>query len=548
MILKSRNHTQIFIFFIIIFAFIVRFINLTGDAPAGDISRSGVFYVDEGTYAHNAVNKALFGEWFLQDDYNPISNVPIYSLFQFVILKIFGVSLKSIRYGGIFFFLFSLLLFWFFLKPFDRRAALIAIVLGASSYFFIIYNRIALLENLLVLFLSIVTAFLFLYHQKNKLIWLILATLFFVAGYFVKATIIFYSPLFLVAIFFSSNPLKPKLRHFSIFLLTAAMLAIISYFVWILPHQSDWIYFQNLNLFAKVTLSPIQILTNYGRYIFNLKLFQFMPVTYTLFLFSIGAILLNLVKGKKVTFAEAFFVTWAMSVFLFLGFFAYSPPRFSLILMPAIFCLVGLFLSKCLHGEYSLALKQNNILLTAIFLITGLQIWFGFFRIVRDGHFYLSCFLPLFSLPALFLLYLIPKNPGSQKIIFFMLIAILFLNIFQVGQYHFSMQHSYYNAIKSIEEAIRQAPEKEQVLAGDIAPLVATELNIKAVNIIFREETEQVRFLNQRPRFLILQDKNEMNRLQQKMPDYLNRVQLLKTYRIFENYVKNDDTYFYKIN
>ena len=67
---QSKIRTIALLLFILLIGFLFRFINLKGDAPAGDIFRSGVFYVDEGTYAHNVVNKALFGKWFLQDDYN----------------------------------------------------------------------------------------------------------------------------------------------------------------------------------------------------------------------------------------------------------------------------------------------------------------------------------------------------------------------------------------------------------------------------------------------------------------------------------------------
>lgn len=546
--LKHQNHTRAFILLILICAFVFRFINLNGDAPAGDISRSGVFYVDEGTYAHNAVNKALFGEWFLKNDYNPISNIPIFSLCQYLFLKLFGVSLQTIRFGGIVYSLISLLLMWIILKPYDFRAAWLAMIFGASNYFFIIYNRLALLENLLILFLCLITAVLFLYHRKNKIIWLILASVIFFAGYFVKATIIFYTPLFFVAIFFSANSLKTKMKHASIFILISFALAFVSYAVWIIPHQPDWAYFQNLNISAKFTFSPVHIMHNYGRYIFNLKLFQFMPVTYTLFLFSIGTIIYHLFQGRRVPFIELFFGTWALCGFIFLGFFAYSPPRFSLILMPAIFSLVSLFLTRLFRGEFNLTGRSTNKVLIFITLIVCFQIWFGFFRIFRDGHLYPSCFFPLFALPALYLLRRIGKNPRSTIHAFLFLSAILVLNLFQTTHYHVTIQHSYYHAMQSMKDFIQKQPEKQRVIAGDIAPLVATELNVKAVNILFRKEMERIRFLQQRPRFLMLQDKNELDRLRQKLQDYLADVELIKSYTIFDNYVTNDDTYFYKIN
>ena len=86
----SRSPRWIYFFVLIILAVIVgvRLIYLHGDAPVADISRSGVFYVDEGTYAHNLANKMLFNKWFLDDDYNAIANVPIFVLCQYLFLKI----------------------------------------------------------------------------------------------------------------------------------------------------------------------------------------------------------------------------------------------------------------------------------------------------------------------------------------------------------------------------------------------------------------------------------------------------------------------------
>lgn len=178
-LLESNLNQTLILTLILLIGFLLRVINLSGDAPAGDISRSGVFYVDEGTYAHNVVNKALFGEWFLSDDYNAMSNVPVFSLVQYEMVRALGVGLVQIRAGAIFYSLFSLFLLWFILKSVDSNAAFIALILGSGNYFFIIYNRLALLENLLNLLLVIIAGLLFIYYDKQKPVWLILATFFF---------------------------------------------------------------------------------------------------------------------------------------------------------------------------------------------------------------------------------------------------------------------------------------------------------------------------------------------------------------------------------
>lgn len=546
--LQSNFQQIALLILILLIGFLFRVINLTGDAPAGDISRSGVFYVDEGTYAHNVVNMALFGEWFLKDDYNAISNVPIFSLFQYAIVKAFGVGLAQIRYGGIIYSLLALFLLWLILKSLDSGAASIALILGAANYFFIIYSRLALLENLLILFLVIIAALLFLYHNTKKLIWLILATTCFAAGYFVKATVVFFLPVFLITIYLSSASWKIRLIHCSIFVIILAVLAIGTIQFWILPHQADWLYFQELNISSKLPDSPIQIFSNYARYFGNLKLFPFMPVTYTIFLSCLGYLIMCLYQKERISFAEIFFLTWALSGILFLGFFAYSPPRLSLILMPAIISLVSLFFSRMKQNDFHLAPYNFRFVMAIVALLSCSQMAFGIYRIIRDQHHFLSCYLPMLSIPVIGFLYWTNKKLLWKKYHSLFLISILSINLIQIGHYHFTIQFSYYHAMKDMKNRMDQYGAEPKILAGDIAPLVAAELKIKAVNIIFRPETERSRFVQQHPTFLLLQDNEQLIRLTQKMPDYLADVCLLKSYRIFNNYVNHDDSYFYRIN
>ena len=135
---KCPNWIYVIIFLVLIAAAGVRYIHLNGDAPVADISRSGVFYVDEGTYAHNVINKILFDKWFIDFDYNAITNVPIFSLSQYFLLKVLGVSLKSLRITGIIYSCLSILILWLLLKMQNISAASLALLLASINYFFII--------------------------------------------------------------------------------------------------------------------------------------------------------------------------------------------------------------------------------------------------------------------------------------------------------------------------------------------------------------------------------------------------------------------------
>ena len=80
---------------LIIFA-LIRFINLSADCPVG-ITSPGVIYTDEGWWTRNAVSFVRNGNWYLDDGYNPIVNLPTIPLLQSLWLKVFGVSLASAR-------------------------------------------------------------------------------------------------------------------------------------------------------------------------------------------------------------------------------------------------------------------------------------------------------------------------------------------------------------------------------------------------------------------------------------------------------------------
>ena len=73
-------------------------------------------------------------------------------------------------------------------------------------------------------------------------------------------------------------------------------------------------------------------------------------------------------------------------------------------------------------------------------------------------------------------------------------------------------------------------------------------LKLKAVNLNFRKNTEKQRILHNEPDLLILQDNNELRRLHAKLPIYMDDIELIRTYKIFNNYKTNDNTYLYRIN
>jgi len=543
----NRFYKWMFLILLIAAGIWVRMIHILGDAPVGDISRSGVFYVDEGTYAHNVVNKVIFGNWFLKDDYNAIVNVPIFSLFQYGYLKAFGTNLKSLRYAGIIYISLALILLFLFLKT-DIIHALVVVLLGVLNYFFIIYNRLALLENLLILFLILTTIFLYLYFRKDSVFWLLVTIITFWAGFFVKATILFYLPLLILTIIIRPVTKEQKLNHLFIYTAISSFILLFVYFFWISPHEIDWNYFQGRNIHQYINESFLIFLINYARYFTNLKLFQFMPITYLMFLFYLTYLLYELYLKKRLPFQDWFFAGWAICAILFLGFFKYSPPRLSLILIPAIITLTASFLIKLYRGHLQFSDKNIFIIVIPVGILSICQIFFGLYRVIFYHQNFLSCYLPILSVVLLPLLILTAKQKINQKMMAtFSLGAIVALNSFQIFKYHHNIQYSYYNAMKDMERLIEKEEADSNIILGDIAPLISIELKTKAVNIIYRSESENQRILNLRPNLLVLQDNKQLDRLNKQLPYYFKKIKLIKTYQIFHNYRNNDDTYFYRI-
>ena len=547
--MMRKNRTYIYLLIMIAVAAGLRFLYLLGDAPVADISRSGVFYVDEGTYVHNVVNKILYGQWFLKDDYNAISNVPVYTVGQFLLLKLFGLSMQSLRSTGIIYTILSLLCLWYLLKRDDLTLSFTAVTLMSLNFFFIIFNRIALVENMLILVLVVITLLLYQYYRKNTVWWLLAAVFLFWTGYFVKPTILFFLPLLILTIFMRPVDKIVKIRHLFIYALFSSLFLALAYLIWVNPHIVDWNYFEGRNIHQYIDESFLIFLTNYARYFSNLKLFQFMPVIYILFLFYLTFLLYEFMQKKRLSFNEWFFACWALCAFLFLGFFKYSPPRHSLILIPTIFVLTASFIVRLYRRELDFADKNLVFLFFPVAILSLCQILFGYYRIIVYSQNYISCYLPLISVIIIPALFIMARNKHLQRRFAFAFVGIaIILNLGQIFKYFKDIEFSYYHAMQDMKMTLQVNEEKDCVLLGDIAPLVSVELRTKAVNIIFRDESEPDRILHNRPNFLVLQEKEELQRLSDKMPFYFSDVELVKRYRIFDNYRNDDYTYLYAIN
>jgi predicted membrane-bound mannosyltransferase len=72
---------------------------LRGLYPAADPPWNpsvGIVWHDEGPWVHNARNKALFGQWSL-DQWNPVYIAPVFTGLEYVAFRLFGVGVRQSR-------------------------------------------------------------------------------------------------------------------------------------------------------------------------------------------------------------------------------------------------------------------------------------------------------------------------------------------------------------------------------------------------------------------------------------------------------------------
>lgn len=111
------------------------------------LSGSAGIYFDEGIYSHNARNKLLFGTW-ITDEWNPFIYNPLLTGIYYLAFRVGGISIPTVKLVNIGFGLLGLILFYLAIRSWlSAAAALVLTALLAGDYYWLMYNRIGLLEN-----------------------------------------------------------------------------------------------------------------------------------------------------------------------------------------------------------------------------------------------------------------------------------------------------------------------------------------------------------------------------------------------------------------
>jgi 4-amino-4-deoxy-L-arabinose transferase-like glycosyltransferase len=247
---RARSFGSI-LFAVVVLGALLRSVWLTADPPW--YPTVGVVWHDEGAWVHNARNEALFGAW-RQDDWNPIYVAPVFTLAEYASFRAFGVGTWQARLVSAVAGTVSVALLALGVRRLAGTAAgLIAAALLATDYVYVMYDRAAIMEALMVAL--IVAAWWASTRAEDRPVWGAAAGALAAGAYFTKAAAAFYvAALGLAAVWSLLRPRSSRERSAAAW--TVAGLAVafgVALIVFVLPHWSDYRFY---NWQISVTRKP----------------------------------------------------------------------------------------------------------------------------------------------------------------------------------------------------------------------------------------------------------------------------------------------------
>lgn len=175
---------------ILVIAGALRSLWLTADPASGTATNAGVVWHDEGAWVHNARNQALWGAW-RTDEWNPMFIAPVFTGLEAAAFNAFGVGTWQARVVPAVSGLIAIIaLMWGLWAIGGRSAALVGGILLATSYTFVMWNRAALMESTMTMFIVVGWAAYARAFQRPR--WGVLAGAAVVLAFFTKAAAAFF--------------------------------------------------------------------------------------------------------------------------------------------------------------------------------------------------------------------------------------------------------------------------------------------------------------------------------------------------------------------
>ncbi len=144
--------------------FALHFIHLTADFPNHSPWMDWSKYTDEGWYGDAAIRHYVSGHWYWKGDFNPAVALPVWPAIELLVFKFAGVSVTAARALTLVVFGCTLITLYLLIQRHTRPrnseagrslASAIAVFFLCTSPFLYVFERMAILEPLLVAFTAL---------------------------------------------------------------------------------------------------------------------------------------------------------------------------------------------------------------------------------------------------------------------------------------------------------------------------------------------------------------------------------------------------------
>ncbi len=504
-IVQHKRFYAIIVFLLLLFT-AFRFIYINADAP-GDITFSAATFTDEGFKTYAARNKVVFGNWKWSPDEqyeswlkkSPLSTWTYVKAFQLFGANIFSIRLISVLYSAAT----MLLLFVFLLRRFDRKTALLGLILFGSNYFSIIYNRMGFFEThlnfyLMLAVLGIAEAF----SANNKIILritsLVLGSFSIFMAFNIKVSFIvaFIAMLPALILMLVSKRDTAGLQLNRLFVIITSGIAFIYItLAYLGPLTKKIQLLFNKKVFGSFvikTFDPVHVA--FGK-AFHQEFIIVQPIVFLLGLFFARYTFYSFIIKRQQKITDLFLSSWLLFGFLILNLMSYHPARYFHMLTIPIVALAARMLLQNSVVEYQSFLESKQkfpfnmmklLLFIGILINAGMVVienilpfsfkalfsrkLYSYFLLVHGkvhGSLQSSgLFWFIFVMAILFLLYffimifLIVKRKkiiakisqiNFQKVC---ISAIIILQMFLFGKWIFTHTHSLYNTSVKLEKIL----------------------------------------------------------------------------------------------
>ena len=337
----------------------LRFVHMEAD-PDTSLSRSRVFYTDEGYNSCNAVNKVVSGHW-LCDRNNHILLMPVMPVVQYAVFKVAGLSLPSARLPASLLSVGIILLVLLLLSrrmqeepqrpPREKWLALtLAVFLLGTNYYFYIYGRLALLDLPMTAFgvasLLAVHKALSQLRGNKGLLWFVVAGVLLAAAFLTKPSAALYGAalvlLMVLQMVVEPGRWRDPLKGMGITLVVAGAL-ILAARVLIGVAAAGYKELTPSHLVTdRIVFHLRTIVRNYVKFFNNPVVKKNAPLLGLAYL-NVVVLAFNSARLGVFRLADRVMVALFVACYLFLGFFVHQLPRYFVVLVVPMSYLVATF-------------------------------------------------------------------------------------------------------------------------------------------------------------------------------------------------------------